>query len=123
MVNVLPHHSPASSEPTLDQAWRAAADRLPVGAIIACTVIGLAGAVSLFVANRFRPIGSACVVVVAFGVYAAIVQPHLGGALLGKRTQRFLATVTATVAAVAGIATGLLLLAAVFGGSIEVMRR
>jgi hypothetical protein len=123
MVNALPHHSPPSPEPTLDKAWRAAADRLPVSAIIACVVVGLAGGISLIVADRLRPIAAACVVLVTFGVYAAIVQPTLGGTWLDQKTQRFLATLAATIAALAGLATGLLLLAAIFGGSIEVMRR
>ena len=123
MVEDLPRQSPPSPEPMLDAAWRAAAHELPVGAIIACIVLGFAGAISLFVADRLLPIAAACVVLVAFGVYAAVVQPTLGGAWLRPSIQRLLAAITATVAVLAGLATGLLLFAAIFGGSIEVMRR
>lgn len=123
MVNALPHRPPPCSEPTIDAAWRDAAHRLPVGAIIACIIFGLAGATSLIVADRLLPIAAACVVLVAFGVYATVVQPTLGGAWLRPSTQRLLAAVTVTVAALAGLATGLLLLASIFRGNIEVMRR
>jgi hypothetical protein len=123
MVQDTPHHSPSSSEPMLDAAWRTAAHQLPIPGIIICIVLGLAGAISLAVANRLRPVAAACVILVAFGAYAAVMQPAIGGAWLRPSTQRLLATAIATVAALAGLAAGLLLLAGIFGGSIEVMRR
>lgn len=122
MVLDAPHHSPPS-EPTLDAAWRSAALRLPTPGIVACIGLGLAGAISLAAADRLLPLAAACVVLVAFGAYAAVVQPALGGGRLSPGTQRLLATMIGIVAALAGLATGLLVLAAVFGGSIEVMRR
>jgi hypothetical protein len=123
MVQDTPHHSPPSSEPMLDAAWMAAAQQLSIPGSIICVVLGLAGGISLAVANRFWPVAAACAILVAFGAYAAVVQPAIGGAFLRPSTQRLLATAIAVVAALAGLATGLLLLAAIFGGSIEVMRR
>ena len=123
MVQVAPPHSPPSAEPMLDVVWHAAAQRLSVPGIVVCIVFGLTGAVSLSVADRLWPVVSTCVVLVAFGAYAAVVQPALGGSWLGRSTQRILAIALGAIAAVAGLATGLLMLAAIFGGSIEVMRR
>jgi hypothetical protein len=123
MVQDAPHHSAPSSEPMLDAVWHAAAQRLSVAGIVVCIVFGLTGAISLSIADRLWPIVSACVVLIVFGAYAAVVQPALGGVWLQRNTQRLLAAALGTVAAVAGIATGLLVLAAIFGGSIEVMRR
>jgi|KBSSwiStaDraftv2_1062776.scaffolds.fasta_scaffold11871_2 hypothetical protein len=123
MVRDMPHRSSSSSEPMLDTVWRAAAQRVPVPGVIACIACGLAGAISLAVADHLRPIAAACVILAAFGAYAAVVQRGIGGTWLGPSAQRVLATVFATVAVLAGLATGLLLLAAIFGGSIEVMRR
>jgi hypothetical protein len=107
----------------LDVVWRDAAQRLTLPGIIASVVLGLAGSISLMLANRLWPIATGCIIVVAFGAYAAIIQPAIGGIWLRSSTQRLLATLAATVAALAGLMTGLLLLAAIFGGSIEVMRR
>ena len=123
MVNDMPHHSSPSAEPMLDAVWRSAAHRLPLPGVISCLVVGLAGGISLAFANRLWPIAAACVVLAAFGAYAAVVQPAIGGTWLHPQTQRLLAAVTAAVAALAGLAAGLLMLAAIFGGSIEVMRR
>jgi hypothetical protein len=123
MVQAAPHHSPPSSEPTLDVAWRAAANRLPIRGIVACIIFGLAGAITLAGANRVRPVATACVVLAAFGAYAAVVQPSLGGDRLHPTTQRLVAATIGIIAVLAGLATGLLVLATIFGGSIEVMRR
>jgi hypothetical protein len=122
MVHDAPHHS-LSSEPMLDAAWRSAALRLPVPGIIGCLAVGLGGAISLAAADRLLPLATACIVLVAFGAYAAVVQPTLGGGRLSPGTQRLLATVIGVAAVLAGLVTGLLVLATVFGGSIEVMRR
>lgn len=122
MVQDAPHLSPPSPEPTLDAAWRAAANSLPLPGIVACIISGLAGAVTLATAHRLWPVAAACVVLVAFGAYAAVAQPGLGGNRLHPRTQRLVAATIGIIAVLAGLATGLLLLAAIFGGSIEVMR-
>lgn len=59
----------------------------------------------------------------AFACYAAAIQPAIGGHWPGARTQRALAVALGTVAVCAALASGLLILGLVFGGSIEVMRR
>jgi hypothetical protein len=123
MVQEMPHHSSPRPEPMLDVVWRSAAYRVSLSGIVASILVGLVGAITLAAADRFWPIASACVVLCAFGMYAAIVQPDLGGARLGASVQRLLATLIATIAVLAAIATGLLLLATIFGGSLEVMRR
>jgi hypothetical protein len=107
----------------LDAVWGAAAQRLPIPGVIACIACGVIGSISLAMANRLLPLAAACVVLLSFGAYAAVVQPGIGGIWLRLSIQRILAVATATVAVFAGLATGLLLLGAIFGGSIEVMRR
>src|SRR3954464_9933334 len=93
MVQDTPHQSPPPSEPMLDAAWRSAAHQLSMAGIITCVVLGLTGGISLPVANRFCPVAAAGVILVAFGAYAAVVQPAIGGAWLRPGTQRLLATV------------------------------
>src|SRR4051812_34506590 len=91
MVQDTPHQSRPCSEPMLDAAWRAAADQLSIPGIVISVVLGLAGGISLAVANRFWPVAAACVILAAFGAYAAVVQPAIGGAWLRPSTQRLLA--------------------------------
>jgi len=118
------HHleSPRSAGPTLDVLWCEWARRLGGRAIMLCVATGVAGGVLSLIAERWMPLALS-LIVAAFGCYAVIMQPTLGGRYLLPRAQRVFARVMGTVAVLAGVAAALLALAGIFGGSIEVMRR
>lgn len=110
------------SDETLAAVWRAATQRVTLRVIVLFVGLGSGGAVALVIADRFLPLASMCVVIAAFGGHSAVLHPSLGRRLR-PGTQHFLGVLTGAVAALAGVVAGLLVLAAVFGGSIEVMRR
>ena len=58
-----------------------------------------------------------------FGLAALAVQPSLGGHVLPPATLRAMAVTAVAIAAIASGVVFLLVLAAIFGGNIEVMRR
>jgi hypothetical protein len=111
------------SDETLAAVWRAATQRVTLRVIVLFVGLGSGGAVALVIADRFLALASMCVVIAAFGGHSAVLHPSLGGRRLRPGTQRFLGVLTGAVAALAGVVAGLLVLAAVFSGSIEVMRR
>jgi hypothetical protein len=116
-------HAPSPGDQTLASLWRAYARRIDPRATIHCITLGMLGVVVPVVLQRAMIVALPSLIVLAFGAYAAVVQPALGGRWLRPRAQRVVGTAVAALAALAGIAAGLLVLGAIFGGSIEVMRR
>lgn len=122
---VVQHHlgSPAASEQTLATLWRRHASRVSERTIVTCLALGTLGTIVPLFFPGWAIVSSVSLIVVAFGVYAATAHPNLGGRRLGPGAQRIVGAVASTIAAMSGLVAGLLLLGAVFGGSIEVMRR
>jgi uncharacterized iron-regulated membrane protein len=123
MVLQQPIGASPPSDQTLASLWRTHARQLDSRAMVECVGIGLVGTAVPLVLGRAMLVACMSFTVFAFGAYAAIVQPSFGGRWLSPRTQRVGAAFIASGAAVAGLVAGLLVLAIVFGGSIEVMRR
>lgn len=123
MVNQHVFPTPLSSDQTLAALWRSTANRLTGGGIIACVVVGAAAVTWSVVSGRVPLVAAVGAIALAFGCYAAVVQPTVGGRWLGPRTQSVMATGISIITALVAVAGGLLVLAALFGGRIEVMRR
>jgi hypothetical protein len=120
-------HGRLDASPQDDQSlaslWRANAQRISGRTIAACIGLGLLGAIMPLALGRATVIAAVSFVVLAFGSYAAVVRPSIGGRLLQPRAQQTLGVAVAVMAALAGVAAALLVLGTVFGGSLEVMRR
>jgi hypothetical protein len=113
----------ATSEQTLDAVWRSTADRVSVRSAVLLIVLGLGGVMVRAITGRFAVLASLGILATAFACYAMIPRPRPADRGWISRGTRALAGLMTIAAALAGLATGLLVLAAVFGGSIEVMRR
>lgn len=114
--------SPPSSDITLDVLWRSTAQRLTTRRIAVLLALGVGGVATSAVTSRFPILAALGIVVSAFACYAALIRPH-GNHDAHADIRRRLARLASTIAALAALTAGLLMLAAVFGGSIEVMRR
>ena len=99
------------------------AHRIGGRTIATCVGLGLLGAISPLAVGRAWVIAALSLIVAAFGAYAAVVQASIGGRWLGPRAQYTIGAVLTAIAALAGAAAALLVLGAIFGGSLEVMRR
>jgi hypothetical protein len=122
---VLQQHfdSPPTDDQTLAALWQTHARRVGGRTIAQCVALGTLDTIIAVFSGRATFVALMSLIVAAFGLHAAIVQPSLGGRWLQPRAQRIIGTAVTAVAALAGVAAGLLVLGAVFGGSIEVMRR
>jgi hypothetical protein len=108
---------------TLAALWRATAQRTSRRHATACVTFGIFGLAALAFVDQLRIPGLVGIVIGAFGMYAFAVQPSLGGHVFRPRTVRATTVVAVAIAAIAAAAVFMLGLAALFGGSIEVMRR
>ncbi len=115
--------TPATADQTLDALWRATARRTSPRRATGCIALGIVGTAALVFVDRLRIPGLVGVVVGAFGVYVLAVQPPAGVHALHPRPRRLVAGAAVAIAIVASAAYGLQVLAAIFGGRIEVMRR
>ena len=120
---VLRQHLDTESDETLSALWRSRAERLGHRGIALCIVFGTGCATLPVILSRAWLVAMPGTIVAAFGMYAAVVRPTLGGRWLSLRGQRLLGAIFTACAAVAGLSVLLLVLGGVFGGSIEVMRR
>jgi hypothetical protein len=84
--------------------------------------LGVGAVMTSAITARFPLLAAVGIVVSAFACYAALIHPH-DSQSTHSRLRRRLAQFASAVAALAALAAGLLMLAALFGGSIEVMRR
>jgi hypothetical protein len=116
-------NAPALPDQTLDALWRATARRTSTRHATACITVGILGMVALPLFDQLRIPGLVGLVVGAFGVYALAVQPDVSGRAFRPRAHRAVAAIAVAIAVVASAAVALLVLAAIFGGNIEVMRR
>ncbi len=114
--------SDRGADVTLDVLWRSTALRLPSRAVASLLVAGMTILAGSIFASGPLNLGALGIWMIAFAVYAAIIQSAVAHRSR-RRVTRFLARLTSAIAAFAALSVGLLLLAAVFGGSIEVMRR
>jgi uncharacterized membrane protein len=123
-MTVLQQHldSAPPDDQTLASLWRTYAQHVGGRTIAQCIGFGMLGAIVPLFLGRATFVALVGVIVAAFGLYAAVVQPSLGARWLQPRPQRIIATAVTSIAALAGLAVGLLVLGTVFGGSIEVMR-
>ena len=113
--------SPTTSDRTLDAVWRSTAERVSVRGAVLLLMLGLGGVAVRVITDRFTIVGSLGILSAAFACYAMITQPSIADRWAPRATRMFAGTLK-IIAALAALATGLLLLAAVFGGSLEVMR-
>jgi hypothetical protein len=124
MVLRHPFNSSASApEQTLALVWRAQARHVGTRTIAQCVAFGAVGVIIPIVLGHATFIALVSLIVAAFGLYAAVVRPSLGGRWLPPRAQHITSIVVSAIAALAAVAAALLVLGAIFGGSIEVMRR
>jgi hypothetical protein len=110
------------SEGQLDVVWRSTALRLTSRGMTLLFALGVGAVVTSAITSRFPLLGAVGIVVSAFACYAALIQPH-GDRDVHPQLKRRLARLASAVAVLAGLTAGLLVLAAIFGGGIEVMRR
>jgi hypothetical protein len=115
--------APAHVDQTLASLWRSHARRADRRIVTQCIAFGTFGTIVSLYLGRLTFLAMVSLVVASFGSYAAVVQPGLVGRRLSRQTQRTIAVLLATVAALAALIAGLLVLEVIFGGSIEVMRR
>jgi hypothetical protein len=122
---VLQHHLDSSplADQTLAALWRAHARRISGRTIAQCVVLGTLGTIIPISLGRGTFVALMSLIVAAFGSYAAAVQPSFGGRWLQPRGQRITGIAVSAIAVLAALTAGLLVLDAIFGGSIEVMRR
>jgi hypothetical protein len=122
---VAQHHLPSLTSPdqTLDSVWRSAARRVPARATASFFLLGIVAVATSVITGHLLALATLGVLANAFACYAVVVQPHGPGRRLAPATRRLVGAVANTIAVLAALATGLLILAALFGGSIEVMRR
>jgi hypothetical protein len=113
---------PATSDRILHVVWRSTAERVSVRGAVLLLMLGLGGVAVRVITDRFTIVGRLGILSTAFACYAMITQPSDAHPTRAPRVTRILAGTLKVIATVAGLATGLLLLAAVFGGSLEVMR-
>ena len=121
---VLQHHLDSSplADQTLAALWRAHARCISGRTIAQCVVLGTLGTITPVSLGRGTFVALMSIVA-AFGSYAAAVQPSFGGRWLQPRRQRIAGVAASAIAVLAALTAGLLVLGAIFGGSIEVMRR
>ena len=112
---------PPPSDATLGVVWRSTALRLTSRRIPLLLGLGIAAMAASAITRRFPVLAALGIVVSAFAWYAVLIQPR-GDHDVHANTRRRLAQLASTIAALAALTAGLLLLAAVFGGGIEVMR-
>jgi hypothetical protein len=115
--------APNASEQTLDAVWRLAAQRLTHRGRVAGLTLGLVAVSVSAITQRFPLLATLGTLAAAFACYAGLIQPPSNDRWVSPSAVRALAAFATLVAALAALATGLFLLAAMFGGSIEVMRR
>jgi hypothetical protein len=112
-----------TDEGTLAEGWRSFADHASARAQIVCLGFGALGVGSLALLDTFRIPALASVVAGCFGVVSLARQRMLLAGARSARRLRLLGLTASTLAALSALAAGLLVLRAIFGGSIEVMRR
>lgn len=113
--------SPPPSNATLSVVWRSTALRLTSRRIAILLALGIGAVTASGITRRFPTLAAIGIVVGAFACYAVLIQPR-GDHDVHANMRRRLAQLTSTIAALAALTAGLLTLAAVFGGGIEVMR-
>ena len=113
--------SPPPSDATLGVVWRSTALRLTSRRIAIWLGLGIAGVSASGLTRRFPVLAALGIVVSAFACYAGLIQPR-GDHDVHTNKRRRLAQLASTIAALAALTAGLLMLGAVFGGGIEVMR-
>jgi hypothetical protein len=113
--------SPPPSDATLGVVWRSTALRLTSRRIAILLGLGIAGVAASGLTRRFPVFAAFGIVVSAFACYAVLIQPR-GDHDVHANMRRRLAQLASTIAALAALTAGLLMLAAIFGGAIEVMR-
>ena len=101
--------------------WRSTALGLTSRRIAILLGLGIAGVAASGIARRFPVLAALGIVVSAFACYAVLIQPR-DDQDIHANVRRRLAQLASTVAALGALTAGLLMLAAVFGGAIEVMR-
>jgi hypothetical protein len=108
---------------TLAESWRSFAEHASTRVQIICLGVGAIGIGSLALFDAFRIPALLSVVAGCFGGFSLARQRMLLGGTRPARWLRVLAAAATTVAALSALAAGLLVLRAIFGGSVEVMRR
>lgn len=108
---------------TLADVWDDIVRRSSRRVLVACSVVGGAGLVALTVVDSFRIVALLAVVVGALGVEGLARQGVASTSPERRPALDLLVPAMRGIAIVAAIIAGLLLLGAIFGGSIEVMRR
>jgi len=115
--------SPTSSDQTLQAVWRDAGQRLTPRRAAGVLLVGVAAVAATVVTKRLFMVGSLGLLAIAFACYSATEHGDVAGLRVAAGVRRFLGAIASLIAVLAAVATGLLILAALFGGSIEVMRR
>jgi hypothetical protein len=113
----------AHDDETLAEGWRSFADHASVRVQAVCLGIGALGVGSLALLDSFRIPALLSVVAGCFGVFSLARQRTLLAEAKPTRWLRLLGLAASMVAALSALAAGLLVLRAIFGGSLEVMRR
>lgn len=111
-----------TADDTLDVLWRSTALRISWPGRATLFGVGVSGVATSIITSRWPMIAAVGLIVSAFAAYAELIQPHDAQDAPGP-ARRVLARIASAIAAVAALTAGLLMLAAMFGGSIEVMRR
>lgn len=109
-------------EGTLAEGWRSFADRASGRVQAVCLGVGALGVGSLLL-DALRIPALLGVVAGCFGVFSLARQHALLKGPAAARWLRLVGMAASTVAALSAVAAGLLVLRAIFGGSVEVMRR
>ena len=113
--------SPPPPDATLSAVWRSTALRLTSYRIAFLLALGIGAVTASGITRRFPALAALGIVVCAFACYAVLIQPRDDHDVHANMRRR-LARLASTIAALAAFTAGLLMLAAVFGGGIEVMR-
>jgi hypothetical protein len=110
-------------EATLAESWESFAQRASARVQAVCLAVGAVGIGSLALLPSVRIPALLSVVVGCFGGFSLARQRMVAAHGRPSYWLRLLGTVASTVAALGAMAAGLLVLRAIFGGSLEVMRR
>lgn len=118
--HLFPPHT--TSEQTLDVVWRSTTERVSLRGAVLLLLLGLGGVAARVITDRFDMLASLGILASAFACSAMLTRSGGAEGGLPPSVMRILSGMLKIIAALAGVATGLLLLVAVFGGSLEVMR-
>jgi hypothetical protein len=114
---------PPSRAETLDEVWRLQTQRTSRPTLVVCVLAGVVGLGVLIIFDDFRFASLLLLLAGAFGVDGLAYRANIPLAPLERRRFHLVSVFARALAIGAALLTGLLVLQAIFGDGIEVMRR